>query len=191
MTDMNPAIFLDRDGVIIENREHYVRSWEDVRFLPKVLPALANAYLSGLRFIIVTNQSVVGRAIITYEQADVVNRRVIAEIERYGGRISGSYMCPHAPFHGCNCRKPKPGLLLQAAGELSIDLPGSTMIGDAVTDLQAGQAAGVGQRILVLTGRGAQQALRPEVKSLEPFTTYPGLSEALDALLQAKRQSHF
>jgi D-glycero-D-manno-heptose 1,7-bisphosphate phosphatase len=180
---MVSAIFLDRDGVIIENRDHYVRSWQDVEFLPGALPALARARGSSYKFVMVTNQSAVGRGILTHSLAAAINDQVLFEIERCGGRIDAAYICPHAPRDNCECRKPKPGLLLQAARELHIDLASSVMIGDAVTDLQAGQAAGVGQRILVLTGRGTRQARLPGAQLLEPFTEYPDLAAALASLI--------
>jgi D-glycero-D-manno-heptose 1,7-bisphosphate phosphatase len=180
MSTMQPAVFLDRDGVIIENRENYVRSWEDVSFLPQALQALALASLTQFKIVIVTNQSAVGRGIISIDQALDINHKVVLEIERYGGRIDGVFMCPHAPQAGCDCRKPKPGLLFQAAEALLLDLKKSIMVGDALTDLAAGQAAGIPTRVLVLTGRGASQAHLPEVKDLEPFFTCRTLADAMD-----------
>ena len=88
-------------------------------------------------------------------------------------------MCPHAPEARCDCRKPQPGLFFQAARSLSIDLGHSTMIGDALSDLLAAQQAGIKRRILVQTGRGAEQANLPEAGELQPFLLYPDLSRAL------------
>ncbi len=155
--DTHAALFLDRDGVIIENRSDYVRSWQDVAFCPGSLAALAEIARSPYQIVMVTNQSAVGRGIISLPDAEQLNRRILGVIEESGGRIDAVYMCPHAPWEGCDCRKPKPGMLLQAAAQLSIDLGSSIMIGDVLEDLQAGQAAGVGRRILVLTGRGKSQ----------------------------------
>jgi D-glycero-D-manno-heptose 1,7-bisphosphate phosphatase len=183
MSTMQPALFLDRDGVIIENRENYVRSWEDVSFFPQALQALALASPTEFRIVIVTNQSAVGRGIISIDQALDINHKIVNEIERYGGRIDGIFMCPHAPQAGCDCRKPKPGLLFQAAEALSLDLQKSIMIGDALTDLAAGQAAGIPIRVLVMTGRGASQAQLPEVRDLEPFLTYRTLADALNRFI--------
>lgn len=180
---MHPAIFLDRDGVIIENRANYVRSLADVTFLPQAVEALSMASQSLYKIVIVTNQSAVGRGILTYSQALEINQRVVAEIVQSGGRIDGSYLCPHSPDDECNCRKPKPGLLLQAAAELSIDLPRSVMIGDALTDLRAGQAAGVGRTILLKTGRGTVQSGLPQAKDCMPFDIYENLEQALASLL--------
>jgi D-glycero-D-manno-heptose 1,7-bisphosphate phosphatase len=155
---MQPAIFLDRDGVIIENCPDYVRSWSDVLIFPEALVALAKISRWPYKIVIVTNQSVVGRGLISLESARAINDRLVDVIVRCGGRIDGVFLCPHAPEDGCACRKPRPGLLLQAQQALSLDLSRSLMIGDALTDLMAAQAAAVGRMALVRTGRGAAQA---------------------------------
>lgn len=176
---MLPALFLDRDGVIIENRPGYVRSWADVSIYPQALQALASIRKSSYRIVIVTNQSAVGRGLISLQTAHQINRQLLSEIEAAGGRIDGVFMCPHAPGKNCACRKPKPGLLLDAAQGLSLDLTRSVLIGDALTDLSAGQAAGISKTILVRTGRGAVQAALPEANRLKPFPVYETLLEAL------------
>jgi D-glycero-D-manno-heptose 1,7-bisphosphate phosphatase len=178
-TPKQPAIFLDRDGVIIENRPSYVRSWADVYIYPQALEALALAGRTAYKILLVTNQSAVGRGIISRETADDINRRLVDEIKSAGGRIEVVFMCPHRPEDNCACRKPQPGLLHQAADSLHLDLSRSLMIGDALTDLAAGQAAGVRQTILVKTGRGTTQATLPAVSTLQPFLIRETLSEAL------------
>jgi D-glycero-D-manno-heptose 1,7-bisphosphate phosphatase len=180
---MKRAIFLDRDGVIIENRPDYVRSWDDVAFYPQALTGLAQICQLPYLIVLITNQSAVGREIISLDTAWTINRQLVDVVNQNGGRIDRVYMCPHAPWEGCNCRKPKPGLLLQAASELSIDLDRSLMIGDALTDLQAAAAAGVSRTALVRTGRGAEQERLPEAQNLQPLSVYPELSGALRALL--------
>ncbi|NLG71704.1 MAG: HAD-IIIA family hydrolase [Chloroflexi bacterium] len=180
---MHPAIFLDRDGVIIENRPAYVRSWEDVEIFPQALTALARVCKSPYKIVIVTNQSGVGRGLIQMETAEEINRRLVREIEKAGGRIDAVLMCPHAPEDRCGCRKPLPGLFFQAARQLQIDLSRSVMIGDAVSDLQAGKAAGIPRRFLVRTGRGAIQENLPEIAAAGPFTPCDTLEEALSRIL--------
>jgi len=179
IAEMYPAIFLDRDGVIIENLPDYVRSWEDVRLIPGALEALARASSSSYKIIIVTNQSAVGRGILTLEQAWEINHRLADRIDQAGGRIDGIFMCPHAPQDHCECRKPQPGLLLQAASELSINLSRSVLVGDAISDLLAGQAAGLRDSILVRSGRGREQELMAHPPGLKPFKTYDNLLDAL------------
>ena len=175
-----PAIFLDRDGVIIENRADYCRSWEEVVIVPGALQALARAQGTSYAVVIITNQSAVGRGLVDRETADDINARLVAAIRAAGGRVDGVYMCPHAPEDGCACRKPKPGLLLQAADELRLDLPHSVLIGDALTDLEAARAAGVGQAMLVRTGRGREQGALAQNPGR--FVVYADLSEAIEAV---------
>ncbi len=155
--DRRPAVFLDRDGVIIENCDQYVRRWADVTFISSALETLAQLAPSDYRIVMVTNQSAIGRGLLTLEDAWAINYRIVGIVHESGGRIDASYLCPHAPQDDCDCRKPRPGMLLQAAAELDIDLSRSIMIGDALTDMGAGRAAGVETTLLVRTGRGREQ----------------------------------
>jgi len=180
---MLPAIFLDRDGVIIENQANYVRDWSQAKVLSKAIGAIANLHRKNLyKIVIVTNQSVIGRGLISLKVAQDINKRLVNIIENHGGQIEGVYMCPHKPEDLCGCRKPNPGLFFQAAKELSLDLSQSWMVGDAWSDLLAGQAAGLRGVIMVKTGRGAEQLLQPQPETLKDFYIYNDLSEALEAL---------
>jgi D-glycero-D-manno-heptose 1,7-bisphosphate phosphatase len=175
---MNKAIFMDRDGVIIENRPNYVLSWSDVEFLPQSIEALRIIH-PAIKLIIITNQSAVGRGLITLQAAQALNQRIEQEIRDHGGRVDGSYMCPHSPQQACQCRKPQPGLILQAARELDIDLDNSIMIGDALSDILAGKNAGIHRNILVETGRGSQQILLPELHLIDDILIYKNLLTAV------------
>jgi len=179
---MHPAIFLDRDGVLIENRADYVRDWSQVKIIPEAVRALSLAMARDYKIVIVTNQSAVGRGLILQVNADEINHQLIHLIHHEGGQIDGVYMCPHKPDDDCFCRKPKPGLLLQATQELSLDLQRSWMIGDAWSDLQAGQRAGVRQTILLRTGRGAEQLLQPCPEEIESYQIFDNLPLAFDAI---------
>lgn len=181
MNTRTPALFLDRDGVMIENRANYVRSWEDVEIYPQALQALAAIHQTPFKIIVVTNQSAVGRGLISLATAEDINEQLLAIIRAAGGRIDDVLMCPHAPAADCDCRKPRPGLLRQAAARHRLDLPRSILIGDALTDLAAGQNAGLADTILLLTGRGQAQAARPEARDHQPFTQFPDLAAALAA----------
>ena len=180
---MAAGLLLDRDGVIIENRSDYVRSWSDVAIYPQALRALARLRAVPYKVIIITNQSVVGRGLLPLTTAQDINRRLAAEIERAGGRIDGVFMCPHAPEENCPCRKPLPGLIHQAAAALALDLETSILIGDALSDLAAGQAAGIPQTALVRTGRGAAQAILDRPSGLGPFPIFDTLEDGLAALI--------
>ncbi len=174
-----PALFLDRDGVFIENRANYVRCWDDVAFFPQALAALARIRNVPYKIIVVTNQSAVGRGIMSLETAVTLNNRILDVVRVENGRIDATYLCPAPPGTNDPCRKPRPGMLHQAAREHNLDLSQSYMIGDALTDLQAGQAVGVKQAILLLTGRGTAQVQLPRAAELPPFATFPTLADAL------------
>lgn len=160
-----------------------MRRWEDVDFLPGAVEALSRLANSPYKIVIVTNQSAVGRGLIPASKAWEISHRIVEIITQEGGRIDAVYMCPHAPADQCNCRKPNAGLLTQAAEELRLDLNRSYLIGDALTDLLAAQNAGVPNRLLVLTGRGATQANLPQASQLYPFDTVPSLAEAVKKIL--------
>ena len=180
---MFPAIFLDRDGVLIENRADYVKDWSQVKIFPEAIAALSNSNLESYKIVIVTNQSVVGRNIISIETAININDRLVDLIRSQNGRLDGVFICPHHPNAGCNCRKPKPGLLLQAAKELSLDLKRSWMIGDAWSDIQAGQAAGLQGTIIVKTGRGSDQLSMSLPNIIGNYLVCVDLPQALTTIL--------
>jgi D-glycero-D-manno-heptose 1,7-bisphosphate phosphatase len=179
---MDPAIFLDRDGVIIENRADYVRSWVDVEFLPGAVDALARIKNQGYKLIIVTNQSAVSRGLLAFETANAINQQLLETIRTGGGQVDGVYMCPHAPEDHCSCRKPKPGMLLQAAAEHALDLSKSWMLGDAWSDLQAGVHAGARKVGFVKTGRGTRQLSLPRPHDVPEYFVFNDLAEALSAI---------
>jgi histidinol-phosphate phosphatase family protein len=179
---MFSAIFLDRDGVLIENRSNYVRKWSDVKIYPEAISALSRSSTKNYKIVIVTNQSAVGRGLISLETANEINSQLVKLIYHHGGKVDGVYMCPHKPNDDCNCRKPKPGLLLKAAKDLSLDLHSSWMIGDAWSDVQAGQHAGVRQTILLKTGRGKEQLSQSRPKDITNYLVFDNLMLALDAI---------
>lgn len=179
---MRPAIFLDRDGVINENRVDHVRTWEQVVFLPGVFDALRALAARDLVVVVVTNQSAVGRGLMTAETLAAIHDGIAARVQAEGGRLDQFYACPHRPDDGCPCRKPKPGMLLQAAAELGLDLANSYLIGDAVTDVEAALAAGC-RPIFVRTGRGAAQMARLEAKGLNHVPIAHDLWEAVAWIL--------
>lgn len=154
--DNHPAVFLDRDGVINENRVDYVKSWSDFVWIPGALGALRELAVLDWPIVVVTNHSYINRVLITSQEADVINTRMCAEVASQGGRIDAVYVCPHRPDERCACRKPEPGLLYQAAHDLGLNLQRSFLIGDSVSDMQAGFRVGC-RLSMVLTGRGRSQ----------------------------------
>src|SRR5687768_2475771 len=117
------AVFLDRDGVINENVDgDYVRSWEALCILPGALDAIAELTRAGFPIVIVTNQQGVGKGLMAASVVEEIHRRLVSEIERAGGRVAAVRYCPHLEADRCGCRKPKPGMLVEVAAELGLDL---------------------------------------------------------------------
>lgn len=186
------AVFLDRDGVLIENRSDYVRDWSHVTILPRVMDALSGFHKAGFKIVIVTNQSAVGRGLMSLDTAQQINERLTHTIKESGGWADAVYMCPHTPQEQCNCRKPLPGMLLQAAREWSLDLRSSWLVGDAWSDLLAGQTAGLQGTILVKTGRGSSQLLETQPAEIQPYLIADDLFSAYSSItdILIKRQSN-
>lgn len=157
-----PALFLDRDGTLIVD-VGYPNDPERVELLAgaaEVLRGLQDRY----SLVVVSNQSGIGRGMIDEREAAAVHARFLEKFAALGVHFSGCYYCPHLPGAGCECRKPAPGMLREAADELSLDLARSIMIGDKPSDLEAGRAAGCGH---VVDFRGDWEAVRAFVASLE------------------------
>ena len=175
---MRPAVFLDRDGVINENRSDYVKSWQEFVFLPNVFEPLRYLAQSSYIVVVVTNQSAIGRGLVSAAIVEEIHCRMQTEIQHNGGRIDAIYYCPHHPNEGCSCRKPKPGLLLRAAQDLNIDLERSYFVGDAVSDVEAAMNAGC-RPVFVLTGRGKEQLSLLYQNGYKNVPVFPGLREAV------------
>ena len=152
---MNRAVFLDRDGVLIEERE-YLHRVEDVALIPGAAPALRRLSEAGFKLIIVTNQSGVGRGYYTMADVENVHAHLAREFEKSGVRFEKIYVAPEAPGQASRGRKPSPQLLFDARVEFDLDLAQSYLIGDKLSDLKCGWNAGVKKSILVRTGYGAQ-----------------------------------
>jgi D-glycero-D-manno-heptose 1,7-bisphosphate phosphatase len=163
---MKRAVFIDRDGTINEEREYLYRR-DDFAFMPGAPQAIRLLNEAGFLVIVVTNQSGVARGFYTEEDVHVLHRHIASLLEHYGARVDAWFYCPHHPAGRgsyalpCRCRKPLPGMLLEAAGRFAIDLESSIMIGDKLVDMEAGRAAGC-RSILVRTGYGAQEEGRAQ-----------------------------
>jgi D-glycero-D-manno-heptose 1,7-bisphosphate phosphatase len=176
------AIFIDRDGVINENRADYVKSWNEFRFLPGSREAIAGLTKAGHRVVVCTNQAGVAKGIISIDTVEDIHRRMLAEIEGVGGKVEKIYICPHDKDAGCDCRKPRPGMLYQASRELDLDLSDAVFIGDSITDMQAGMAAGA-RTMLVLTGLGMEHFRMHHQEMKRPFCVALNLKHAVDVIL--------
>ena len=146
------VVFLDRDGVINRDSPDYIKSWEEFEFLPKSIEAIRLLNLNGFATIIITNQSVINRNMVSREGLEHIHALMKKEIKSGGGDIKDIFYCPHIPEDGCDCRKPEPGLILQAQKKYQIDLLDSVMVGDNAKDIECARRAGCGLRVLVKSG---------------------------------------
>jgi len=136
------TVFVDRDGVINQERSDYVKSISELEIYPNVAKNIKLLKDAGFLVIVITNQSAVNRGIITHEIVSQIHDSIQDHLKKYGTFLDGFYYCPHTPNENCNCRKPKPGLLQQAILELNIDLNSSWMIGDSDSDIEAADSVG-------------------------------------------------
>ncbi len=149
-----PALFLDRDGTINIDRV-YINDPRLIELIPGAAEAIRDAKNAGFVIVVITNQSGVGRGIIDIHVLPTINKRLDRLLlARSGVAVDLYKMCVHAPQENCNCRKPKPTLVLEAAKELNLDLKNSFFIGDRLTDIATGKAAACKANILVRTGKG-------------------------------------
>jgi D-glycero-D-manno-heptose 1,7-bisphosphate phosphatase len=183
-----PLLILDRDGVINEDSEDYVRGLADWRPIAGSIEAIASASRAGYRVAIATNQSGLGRGYFGLDELEAIHQRLCDMVEEHGGSIAGIFYCPHLPDAGCDCRKPRTGLLRAIEAELGERAAGAWFIGDSLKDLQAARAFGC-RPALVTTGKGvgtAAQLAGPE-PGLEDPTAIPvfaNLAEAINTLLE-------
>jgi len=162
------AAFIDRDGVINEER-NYVHRIEDFVLLPGVIEGLALLRQAGFRLVVVTNQAGIARGYYGPAELDRLHTHLVGLLALHGLELDAIYHCPHHPQGSvpglaiaCDCRKPAPGMLLQATRDLNLDLHTSVMIGDKPSDIQAGRAAGVGRTVIVESGHALDVAARGE-----------------------------
>lgn len=181
---MNRAILLDRDGVINEDREDYVKSWQEVRFIKGARQALKQIHRAGIPVVVITNQAAVGRGLITEDDLSDIHARLMKAIQKAGGKISKIYYCPHPPEARCHCRKPRIGMLKKAAQEFRLDLRQCFFVGDALRDVQAGKQAGC-HTVLVQTGQGKKslQKILAAQATVSPDWVCDNLASATSLML--------
>lgn len=179
------AIFMDRDGTICDE-VGYINHLSRSRLLPNSLEAIRLVNKAGYLAIVATNQSGVARGLFDETLVGQVHRQLAGWVEAAGGHLDALYYCPHHPREGqppyradCDCRKPRPGMLVRAAAEHDIDLAASWMIGDSLVDLEAGVAAGAGVvHVLTGYGRGLQEN-QPQRFRVKPHHTAADLLDAV------------
>ena len=172
-------VILDRDGVINFDSAQFIKSPDEWKPIPGSLEAIARLKQNGYRIVVATNQSGIGRGLFGMDTLNAINDRMVKILAQAGGRLDGIFFCPHAADSTCDCRKPKPGMLLQIAERYTVELADVPCVGDGLRDLQAAAAAGA-QPYLVLTGKGEATQASGE---LPPGTlVYPDLDAVVAAL---------
>ena len=180
MNNIPWLVVLDRDGVINEDSDEFIKSADEWVPITGSLEAIARLNHAGVVVTVATNQSGVGRGLLTLDDLNLIHAKLQSELARVGGHIDGIFFCPHAPQAHCGCRKPAPGLLQAIGGRFGRRLDGIPCIGDSKRDLDAALAVGA-RPMLVRTGKGARMlASHPE---LEAFPVYDDLAAAVDDLL--------
>jgi histidinol-phosphate phosphatase family protein len=158
------VVFLDRDGTVIVDRG-YLSDPAGVSFEPGAVEALRRLYNAGFGLIFVSNQSGIGRGLMTAAQSEAVHQRVLDLLVAEGIPITGSYICPHAPWDRCQCRKPSPVLLRQAATEHGIDFAQSFVVGDKKTDVDLGRAVGCRTALYATRANKDNEGAMPDYQS--------------------------
>ncbi len=190
---------MDRDGTLIEEMT-YLNHFDQVKIYPEALRAVSQINQSGSLAVVVTNQSAVARGLLSEKDLEKIHSLINLEFQKHGAHIDAFYYCPHHPEAGngpytqiCDCRKPKPGMLLRAAHELDIKLKKSYMLGDKLDDVETGHRAGC-QSILVKTGYGNKAASLYNKESSDPLCQPAYISknilEGVKCILEHRFEEH-
>ncbi|NKB76069.1 MAG: D-glycero-beta-D-manno-heptose 1,7-bisphosphate 7-phosphatase [Gammaproteobacteria bacterium] len=197
-------IILDRDGVINQDSDNYIKTPEEWCAIPGSLEAIARLCRADYRVVVITNQSGISRGLYSLNTLNKIHQKMIDELHVLGGEINAIFFCPHSDEANCYCRKPKPGLFLELADRLRCDLAGVYAIGDSIRDLQAALLSGA-EPILVETGKGqlsienigtgdldampffSEGKEEPDIRDrLADVPVFPDLSVFVDYLLNKK-----
>jgi D-glycero-D-manno-heptose 1,7-bisphosphate phosphatase len=174
-------VILDRDGVINEDSDEYIKCPAEWVPIPNSLEAMLRLNQAGYRIVVVTNQSGVARGLLDVSTLNRIHGKMHHLLAQMGGNIEAVLFCPHLPTDNCDCRKPRPGLLQELSRRLRISLDGVPAVGDSLRDLQAAQAVGA-KPLLVRTGKGKITAENASLPSR--IEVYDDLASAVEALLK-------
>ena len=173
-------IILDRDGVINQDSDEYIKSPEEFIPIPGSIEAMARLYRAGYRIAIATNQSGIARGYFDIETLNRMHEKLLRLLSAQGGQIDGIFYCPHGPEDGCECRKPKAGLLRDIQRRFNVNMSGVYAVGDSLRDLQAAHSVGA-MPVLVRTGKGERAIKKGE--GLDGVPIYKDLAAFVDELL--------
>jgi D-glycero-D-manno-heptose 1,7-bisphosphate phosphatase len=174
-------VVLDRDGTINHDSDQYIKSPAEWKPIKGSLDAVARLTQTGHRVVVATNQSGIARGLFDMATLNAIHDTMHRAVQQAGGRIEAVFFCPHAADAGCGCRKPKPGMLLEIAKRMNVDLADVPMVGDSRKDLDAAAAAGA-QPVLVLTGNG--ESTRRAGKMPPGTRVHKNLAEAVKSLVK-------
>ena len=179
-------IILDRDGVINEDSDDYIKSPDEWVPIPGSLDAIARLNHAGYNVAVASNQSGIARGYFSLETFAAMNVKMSEMLSHSGGRIDGMFFCPHGPDDGCDCRKPKPGLLTEIGNRFQTSLANVMFVGDNINDIKAARAAGA-RPVLVRTGKGEQTAKMIAANSPDNVPVYDDLADFVNTLLDGER----
>lgn len=174
------AILIDRDGVINEDSRNFIRDPSEFKPLPGSLEAMVRAHRAGWRIVVVSNQSGLARGLFDIAALNAIHARLVDELSQIGGHVDAFFFCPHGPDSGCDCRKPRAGLLRSIHARLGIDLADTVFIGDRITDLEAARSAGV-RPFFVHTGLDA--VTTADLRTFPGVRACADLSSAIDVVV--------
>lgn len=176
-------VILDRDGVINEDSDAFIKSAEEFIPLPGSFAAIARLSQAGFTVVVATNQSGLGRGLFAPEALEAMHELLLRGVSQAGGRLGKIYHCPHRPDEGCTCRKPAAGMLDAIARDYDVDLTGVPIVGDSLRDLQAGAAHGC-IPILVRTGKGGRTEAELASTAFKDALVVDDLAAATDWILE-------
>ncbi len=177
-------VILDRDGVINQDSDEYIKSPEEWIPIPGSLEAIARLHQAGYRLVIASNQSGIARGLFDLDTLARIHAKLLEAVRAKGGAIEAIFFCPHGPGEGCRCRKPLPGLFEEIADRLKLSLRGVYAVGDSERDVLAAVSAGA-RPVLVRTGKGSRTVKKMAAR-LEGIPVVADLAEFADALLTGR-----
>lgn len=173
-------LIVDRDGVINEDSDAFIKSPEEWVPIPGSLEAIARANHAGYRIVVASNQSGLARGLFDIDTLNNIHAKMLRQVADYGGTVEAIFFCPHGPEDGCRCRKPEPGMYEEISERLRLPLTNVPVVGDKTADIEAARRAGA-RPVLVLTGKGKQTLAADE--DLEGVSVFPDLAAFVDDLL--------
>jgi D-glycero-D-manno-heptose 1,7-bisphosphate phosphatase len=176
-------IILDRDGVINEDSDDYIKSPEEWIPIPGSLDAIARLNHAGYAVAIASNQSGIARGYFDMESLAAMSVKMNEMLSQHGGRIDAMVFCPHGPKEGCDCRKPKPGMLIEIGNRFKTRLSNVMFVGDNINDIKAARAAGV-KPVLVRTGKGEKTVAQLAEYNFDDVPVYDDLDEVVNSILK-------